>query len=242
MPTEPGFFEAFYAGPLQHPGLLWVAAVVGAAVALSRRSLSDGLRWYCIGLGLLSLTDAWLTANEIAGVGPLPPTLAGVVPLFFVLAGDFRYLLVVTAGTAEGGLLVTRRSVLATATLTFLVPLLTQVASRVLPEAMGEARVMFLFYEVSFLLLTLGLMRWHPSVQSIPWIRSVSRFVVLYYGLWIAADAIILWTGSDLGYLVRVVPNVLYYGGLIGVIGLYASRATAPPAMVDPRPPVRMTS
>jgi len=73
MPTEPGFFEAFYAGPLQHPGLLWVAAVVGAAVALSRRSLSDGLRWYCIGLGLLSLTDAWLTANEIAGVGPLPP-------------------------------------------------------------------------------------------------------------------------------------------------------------------------
>jgi hypothetical protein len=40
--------------------------------------------------------------------------------------------------------------------------------------------------------------------------------------LWASADAIILATGSDLGYLLRVVPNLLYYGGLIGLIGWLA--------------------
>jgi hypothetical protein len=50
----------------------------------------------------------------------------------------------------------------------------------------------------------------------------VSRFVLLYYGLWATADVIILATGSDLGFALRVVPNVLYYGGLIGAIGRMA--------------------
>ena len=55
----------------------------------------------------------------------------------------------------------------------------------------------------------------------------MSRFVLLYYGLWAAADALILATGADLGFAVRVVPNVLYYGGLIAVIGLAGARATS---------------
>jgi hypothetical protein len=225
MSPEPGFFEAFYAGPIQHPGLLWLAAAAATAVCLSRRGLSDSIRRYCIGLGLLSLADAWLTSNQIAGIGSLPPSLAGVVPLFFVLAGDFRYLLVVTAGTGEGGLQLERRSLLAAAALTSIVPISTQVVMITLPESIGGgARVMFLIYEVSFTLLTLGLMRWHSSAGSTAWIRSVSRFVVLYYGLWATADAIILLTGSDLGYLVRVAPNLLYYGGLIAAIAVYASR------------------
>ena len=54
----------------------------------------------------------------------------------------------------------------------------------------------------------------------------MSRFVLLYYGLWATADAIILATGSDLGFAVRVVPNVLYYGGLIAVIGGAAASAS----------------
>jgi hypothetical protein len=229
MSPDAGFFAAFYAGPMQHPGLLWLAVAAAIAVCLFRPGLNDGLRRYCLGLGLLSLTDAWLTSNDIVGIGSLPPSLAGVVPLFFVLAGDFRYLVVVTAGTGEGGLQVERRSLLAAAALTAIVPVLTQVVMSTLPEAITGTRVMFLVYEVSFTLLALGLMRWHSSARSIPWIRSVSRFVVLYYGLWATADAIILATGSDLGYLLRVVPNVLYYGGLIAAIAVYASRRRSTP-------------
>ena len=50
--------------------------------------------------------------------------------------------------------------------------------------------------------------------------------MVLYYGLWATADLLILGTGSDLGYLLRMLPNLLYYGGLIAVIGFLAPRAS----------------
>ena len=220
---EAGPFESFYAGPLQHPGLLWIAAGLAIALCLFRRGLHPSMRRYCVLLGLLSLLDAWLTANHVYGLGALPPALAGGVPLFFVLAGDFRYLLVITAGTPDGRLEPTRRSLLSAAALTVLVPVLTQIVLTVLPEPMRGARVMFLIYELSFVGLTLALLRWHPSARS-GWIRSVSWLVVLYYGLWAAADAIILRTGSDLGHLLRVLPNVLYYGGLIAALGLSAPR------------------
>ena len=69
-------------------------------------------------------------------------------------------------------------------------------------------------------------MLWHPQVKANPWMRQVSQFVLLYYGLWATADAIILAAGSDLGFALRVIPNTLYYGGLIAAIGLAASRAS----------------
>ena len=43
-------------------------------------------------------------------------------------------------------------------------------------------------------------------------------FVIGYYGLWAAADAIILTTGADMGFLLRVLPNALYYGGFVPVV------------------------
>jgi hypothetical protein len=51
---------------------------------------------------------------------------------------------------------------------------------------------------------------------------------MLYYGLWATADVIVLGIGSDLGFLLRVLPNLLYYGGLIAAIALFApTRAQA---------------
>ena len=64
-------------------------------------------------------------------------------------------------------------------------------------------------------------------VRDNPWLRRVSRFVVLYYSLWAASDVILLATGSDLGYALRVVPNLLYYGGLIAVIAWSAPLRSA---------------
>ena len=52
----------------------------------------------------------------------------------------------------------------------------------------------------------------------------VCGFVLLYYGLWATADAIILFAGSDLGFGLRVVPNLLYYGGLIAAMAWFAPR------------------
>jgi hypothetical protein len=214
-----GPFEIFYASPVQHPVLLWAAAIAGLVAATSRE-LQPGTRRYCIALCLLSVCDAWLTSGSVFGIGALSGVAASIVPLFFVLAGDLRYLLLVTCGQPDGEIRFQRRGVAAALGLVVSVPIGSQLGLQMLPDEAQSPRAMFLIYEVMFALVTLGLMRWR--VRGNVWIRNTSRFVLLYYALWASADAIILATGSDLGYLLRVVPNLLYYGGLIGLIGWLA--------------------
>ena len=218
-------FEVFYGSAAQHPWLLWLAAAIGLGVALSRSPLDAGLRSYCIALALLSAVDAWLTSPRIYGVESFSGFAASAVPLFFVLAGDFRFLLLVCAGTSSGGIVPTRQSVMAAAAISAIVPIFAQIAVSVIPGASENPRVLFLVYELAFVALTLVLLRSFDDLRDKPWLRSVCRFVLLYYGLWATADAVILATGSDLGFGLRVVPNVLYYGGLIGAIGWAGSRA-----------------
>ncbi len=221
-----GTFEAFYASSLQHPILLWIAAALALVFCLTRPGLDPGVKRYCVILGALSLLDAWLTSNHVYGVGELSGWLASTLPLFFVLAGDYRYLLLLGAATERGAIQLDTRRLLAAAALVAIVPIFSQVVDAALPAALVGPRVLFLVYEVSFIVLTAALMVWHPGARSVPWLAPVSRFVLLYYGLWATADVIILATGSDLGFLLRVIPNVLYYGGLIAVIGWAASRAS----------------
>jgi hypothetical protein len=215
--TEPGFFEAFYASAWQHPIALWLATLTNAALGLARRDLDPSLRRYVLALTALSLADAWLTATHVYGIGSLPASLASAVPLFFVLAGDFRYLLLWEAATPDGAIRVGARGVLRALALTAIVPILAQLVT-----AGQDARVLFFVYEVAFCALTLALLRWHPRAPDLPWVRAVSRFVLIYYGLWALSDAIILATGSDLGFALRVIPNLLYYGGLLAAIARLA--------------------
>ena len=225
MSAEIGVFEAFYAGPVQHPILLWGCAALGSWIALTRRNLDPSMRRYCAGLALLSGMDAWLTTTVVFGLGPLPESLEVVVPLFFVLMGDLRFLLLVTCATPNGGLALRVRPALVAIGATLIVPILSQLGLRLLPESVQSARAMFLIYEVAFACLTLALLRWAPQLRRSPWLRSISRYVILYYSLWAGADVIILATGSDLGFGVRLLPNWLYYGGFIGVLGWLAAGA-----------------
>lgn len=220
MSAETAGFEAFYASSLHHPVLLWTAAALGVALCLARRDLHPSLRRYGVGLGALSALDAWLTSSPVPGLGELPEGLASGLSLLFVLAGDFRYLLVVTAGTPDGALATGARSLVAAAGLTCVVPLLSHLAVTVLAEP--GARVLYLVYEGLLVVLAAGLALLHPAARAARWIRALSGFVMLYYGLWATADAILLATGADAGYALRVVPNLLYYGGLIAAIGWLA--------------------
>ena len=216
--SELGWFEEFYASAWQHPLALWLAALAGAAVLLSRRDLHPTVRRYGLALTALSLADAWLTATYVYGIGgALTLWLASTVPLFFVLAGDFRFLLLWEAATADGRIQISPRAAVRAAALTAIVPILAQLA------ATGRTpRVLFLVYELAFCALTAALLRWHPNARSLPWVRAVSRFVLLYYGLWATADVVLLTTGADVGYGLRILPNLLYYGGLPAAIALCA--------------------
>ena len=219
-------FETFYNSPIQHPILLWVAASLGALYGIRQRGLRPSMREFLIFLTALSLCDAWLSSHHIYGYGTLTGAAKSAISLFFVLAGDFRYLILVTTAQRDGSILWSARSVGVALALTLIVPLSSQLIMGMLPESQQGSRVLFLVYEIAFFLLTCALMLWHPQVKANPWMRQVSQFVLLYYGLWATSDAIILATGSDLGFALRVIPNTLYYGGLIAAIGLAASRAS----------------
>src|SRR5262249_53038684 len=129
MAGEPGPCEVFYASAWQHPLALWVAAAAGAVVCRARRAFHRGVRRSGLALALLSACDAWLTADRIFGIGALPAPLTGVVPLFFVLAGDFRYLLLWEAATPEGAIAPSPTGVGRAALLTAIVPIFAQVVT-----------------------------------------------------------------------------------------------------------------
>ena len=218
--AEPGTLEAFYASAWQHPGALWLAAGIGAALCLARRDLDPSTRAYCLVLAVLSAGDAWLTASHVVGIGALPASLASAVPLGFVLAGDLRYLLFVESARGDGRIAITGLGLARAVGLTLIVPVFAQVvASRLAP---GNPRVLFLVYELAFCALTVALLMLHPQARALTWVRAVSGFVLLYYGLWAAADSWILAAGADLGFALRVVPNALYYGGLFAAIAWLA--------------------
>jgi hypothetical protein len=221
MAGDPGPFEAFYASAWQQPIALWLAAGAGATLCLARRDLRPSVRRYGLALAVLSVLDAWLTANRVFGIGVLPPSLSGVVPLFFVLAGDFRYLLLWETATPDGTIALAPSGLLRAAALTAIVPVFAQLVTAAL-HAQDEPRVLFLVYELAFCALTASLLRWHANAHALPWVRAVSWFVLLYYALWAATDAILLATGADFGYALRVIPNLLYYGGLIAAIARLA--------------------
>jgi hypothetical protein len=50
---------------------------------------------------------------------------------------------------------------------------------------------------------------------------------MVYYTLWGTADAVILATGSDVGFGLRVLPNLLYYGGFVAAVVWLAPRRDA---------------
>jgi hypothetical protein len=218
--SYPELYDSF----LQHPLLLWAAAILGLWLALSRRDLSRSVRGFCIALTTISLADAWLTTTDVPGIGPLEGIAATLVPLGFVLLGDFRYFLFIEIARPDGTLVSSPAAVARACGWTLAVPLTSQLIVRALGS--DDSRVLFLVYETLFVFLSLGIARLYlPRRRDVVrWTRRVTAFVIAYYALWASADAIILATGADLGFLLRALPNVLYYGGLVPAIAWAAPR------------------
>ena len=64
-----------------------------------------------------------------------------------------------------------------------------------------------LFLEMRLLPSRLGLRRFEVH----QYLRALLRYAELYYGLWATADLPILWHGLEWGWVLRVIPNQLYY-------------------------------
>ncbi|MBM4383468.1 MAG: hypothetical protein FJ091_08875 [Deltaproteobacteria bacterium] len=151
----------------------------------------------------------WLGAQFTAA--GLHPNLAGnLLGTTFVVLGDFRvFWLVLRFRTPEQ---TTRRAALEAAALSTIAPVLAGLVSL----SGVPAQAMWLTHELISLVLAFALARLAlPNAATHPhhaqFVRRVLGYMAAYYGLWAAADVIIL-AGYDTGWPVRLVPNQLYYG------------------------------
>ena len=161
---------------------------------------------YALVFSLETLLDPIAAGPLVRALSP-SPQVATAVALLFVLLGDFRvYLLVfhLADGMRDLGAAL-RRAALWTP----VVPVSAYALNAALGAMMGELpdQVLWLIHEVLFVGVALWLRRLSAHDARL---RRAATYVAVYYALWAAADVIIL-LGHDAGWLLRVLPNQLYY-------------------------------
>jgi hypothetical protein len=219
----PDGWRAFYQSDLQGVWLAWLAPLAFLAALPWLRERARALdpwaarfvRGWCVVFALETLLDPLATGPLARALG-VAGTPAGTALVFvFVLLGDFRIFLLLFHLEARERVLA--RSLRRAALWTLFVPLATLAIwgplrlARELPD-----QVMWLCYETLFAALALGLRRGvaarvgrdRPALAV--YLRAVLLFVFAYYALWAAADVLIL-SGVDAGWALRVIPNQLYY-------------------------------
>lgn len=222
-------FKQFYKSGWQHPGIAFIGMLPFViAFALRSRFL---LGWLAI-FAFEILADALFTGSldPAAGLG-----IGKQVGIAFVIAGDFRFFVLVEWVIARGKGLATQGAqreerglgpwwVWAIAVVfAFVVPVASTVPQLSWPEWFPREHPLvihriFLLYEALFLLFALflrflvlprRLSRAEPELKA--WILKITYFEIAQYGLWVLADVIILTAEPDLAYLLRAVPNTMYY-------------------------------
>lgn len=210
-------YQALYDSPLWLPILPTAfAAVVICAVLVGAFRDSPQVRAFAGLFATLAAADAWLGGpwSPLPASGAL--TTASVV--FFVILGDFRYFLATRMGAIP-----LRRAVLRAAALAFVVPVLTQIVVRIPFPNLGD-RTLYLVYELAFLVVIVADYARAPRpLRS----RALFRFECMQYALWAAADVLIL-RGVEAGYLLRILPNVMYYAAFVPFAAVVVSRRKRP--------------
>jgi mono/diheme cytochrome c family protein len=144
---------------------------------------------------------------------------ATAVGVTFVIVGDFRYFVVLEEATTHAFKL------LRAVAWAFVVPVASQIVRWKMPHIADDDRATFLLYEVFFFALAAGMRIFFvPKTANKALAMRATRFELLQYGLWIAADVGLTLTvdGSAAGgtsraqiadgfYVVRLAANLLYY-------------------------------
>jgi hypothetical protein len=127
------------------------------------------------------------------------PAAATALGLGFVLLGDFRIWWLVFA--LERPLGAALRALAPTAA----VPIAAWLVTQALAPLPGQA--LWLIHESLFVAVSFALSRRLAGRFG----RGVLAYAGVYYALWAASDVLVL-AGVDAGWLLRCVPNQLYYG------------------------------
>lgn len=222
-----GTWQQFYASELQG---FWLLLPVPALYLLWR-----GARGRPAGGALPAaapFVDAWAIVVALETMldpfctGPLLRALGAgdgvgtAVMLVFVLLGDFRVYLLLFALLAVAGGGRWSQGLPPAAAWTLLVPVVAYPLATVLHAARPglHPNTLWLIYEALFAAVALWLrarlvprrlVAAQPALRA--FLREALAYVAAYYALWAGADVLIQLVGLDLGWLLRVVPNQLYY-------------------------------
>lgn len=194
-----------------HPGLAFALCAIAAVVVL-RRVPPGPLRSALLVFTAMTALDAWLTGALM----PLPhgSQLAQNVSIAFVILGDLRLFVLLERFRNERSW---RVAIALAVIFSFAVPIAQAIAIRSAPDTFNELRRIYLVYETFFAVLaaTLLILRYPSRSASTPalgwYATSLVAFFLVQYALWIACDVLIL-SGFEFGYGLRLVPNALYYG------------------------------
>ncbi len=195
------------------------------------------VRVWAATFAVLTIVDPIATGPLLRALGVAHAPIATAVMVACVLLGDFRvYLLIFALMTHAGARhdtrvadpvfatrdaihLVPPRAAVAAVLATLVVPLVAVAVESALrarnPSLPGQT--IWLVYELAFLVAAIVLRQWvvparvpptEPRLRS--YLRAVLAYVTAYYALWATADVVIL-SGFDVGWALRMIPNQLYY-------------------------------
>ena len=224
-------WQSFYDGDLQSVYALVVVPALFLGYRLMRGRPPHALRadaadfvdGYAIVFALETILDPLATGPLVRALG-LAAGGGTAVLVLFVLLGDFRvYLLVFGLIAIAHGHRWSAGLPLAAAA-TVVVPLIAYTADAALHHAIAGVpdNSIWMVYEWLFVAVALGLRRIVPQqvggdARAAAYLRGLLLYVALYYALWASSDVLIQLAGIDAGWLLRVLPNQLYYSGWVPV-------------------------
>ena len=228
-------WRAFYQSDLQSVwSLLPVPAAFLVYLLLSARGRETGeasfeprfLRSWALLFAALTMLDPIVGGPVVRSLGAPPPVVTAVV-LVFVLLGDFRVYWLVLAFALRDARRGARLAAAATPVVALLAYASDGLWDRTAPDPSGQR--LWLIHELLFTGVALWLAtRWLPRHVADPvtlrFLRRVCGYVTLYYALWAACDALWMATSLDVAWLLRAVPNQLYYAFFVPFVWLAYSR------------------
>jgi hypothetical protein len=213
-------FKSFYDSSWHHPGFALAAALVFVVVLAARRR-------FLVAWALLCFVETAVDAIFTGGWSPARGTsLERPLGITFVILGDLRLFLAIEWVLSRGPRAVglpDLRALARAVPVAFVVPVLSTLPIQVLPQLFPQddpfaLHRIFILYEAMFLGLwaVLRFVVFPRRLASAPpevrrWVFGLLSFFAVQYATWVLADAFILGSHADVGYLLRLVPNVLYY-------------------------------
>lgn len=228
--------KAIYDSAWQHPGIAFAAGLAVLAFLLRERlSGRAKARPFAFAFAAIFLVEIVLDALFTGAFSPVMGTAFEMpIAIAFVILGDYRYFVALERARGPRDAKLFNGGWLVALGWAFIIPVLSTIPQKIWPDWFTISNRIFLVYEAMFFVLALIL-----RVAVLPkrlagadpahkrWAERLTDFELVQYALWAIADVVIL-SGVDAGYLLRIVPNAIYYAAFVPFAYLTAPSDEAP--------------